>query len=130
MKKIVLDTSAYSQLMRGDKEVEEALNQADQVYLPSFVIAELLIGFRKGAREEENREILGKFESMPTVERLFPSDETVEIFSEIFLDLKNAGTPIPVHDLWIAALAIETGSVILTFDKHFEAVQKARVWKK
>ena len=128
MKKIVLDTSAYSRLMRGEKRVEQALNEADNVYLPVFVIAELLLGFKNGDREAENRTILEKFESMPTVERLFPTDETIEIFSDIFTTLKKAGKPIPVHDIWIAALAIETGSVIVHFDKHFEEVGKARLW--
>lgn len=130
MKKIVLDTSAYSRLMRGEKRVEQALNEADKVFLPLFVIAELLLGFKNGDREAENRAILEKFESMPTVERLFPTDETIEIFSDIFSSLKNAGKPIPVHDIWIAALAIETGSILVHFDKHFEEVKKARLWEK
>ncbi|MFZ2899129.1 MAG: type II toxin-antitoxin system VapC family toxin [Saprospiraceae bacterium] len=128
MKKIVLDTSAYSRLMRGEKRVEQVLNEADKVYVPIFVIAELLLGFKNGDREAENRAILEKFESMPTVERLFPTDETIEIFSDIFTSLKKAGRPIPVHDIWIAALAIETGSVIVHYDKHFKEVEKARLW--
>lgn len=128
MKKIVLDTSAYSRLMRGEKRVEQVLNEADKVYLPFFVIAELLLGFKNGNREAENRTILQQFEAMPTVERLFPTDETIEIFSDIFSSLKKAGKPIPVHDIWIAALAVETGSVIVHFDKHFEEVEKARFW--
>ncbi len=128
MKKIVLDTSAYSRLMRGEKRVEQVLNEADKVYLPFFVIAELLLGFKNGNREAENRTILQQFEAMPTVERLFPTDETIEIFSDIFSSLKKAGKPIPVHDIWIAALAVETGSVIVHFDKHFEEVEKARLW--
>jgi tRNA(fMet)-specific endonuclease VapC len=128
MKKIVLDTSAYSRLMRGEKRVEQALNEADKVFLPLFVVAELLLGFKNGDREAENRAILEKFESMATVERLFPTDETIEIFSDIFSSLKKAGKPIPVHDIWIAALAIETGSILVHFDKHFEEVEKARLW--
>lgn len=128
MKKIVLDTSAYSRLMRGEKRVEQVLNEADKVYLPFFVIAELLLGFKNGDREAENRTILQQFEAMPTVERLFPTDETIEIFSDIFSSLKKAGKPIPVHDIWIAALAVETGSVIVHFDQHFEEVEKARLW--
>ncbi|MBK7408519.1 MAG: type II toxin-antitoxin system VapC family toxin [Saprospirales bacterium] len=130
MKKIVLDTSAYSRLMQGEKRVEQALNEADKIYIPLFVVAELLLGFKNGDREAENRAILEKFESMPTVERLFPTDETIEIFSDIFSSLKKAGKPIPVHDIWIAALAIETGSMLVHFDKHFEEVEKARLWGK
>ena len=45
MRKIVLDTNAYSHLMEGDKQVLEALNEADKIYLPVFVVAEVLFGF-------------------------------------------------------------------------------------
>lgn len=129
MKKIVLDTNAYSRLMKGDKQVEQALNEADKIYLPLFVIAELLLGFKNGDREKENRSILEQFESMETVERYCPADETAELFSDLFLSLKKAGKPIPVHDIWIAAIAVETGSEIVTYDRHFLEIDKARVWK-
>ena len=130
MKKIVLDTNAYSRLMEGDEQVKEALNAADQVFLPIFVVAELLLGFRNGNKEEWNRDILKRFESIETVERSYPTDETIEIFSELLLSLKNAGKPVPVHDIWIAAMAIETGSVVVTYDNHFLYMNKARVWHK
>jgi tRNA(fMet)-specific endonuclease VapC len=130
MKKTVIDTNAYSQLMRGDEEVERALGEAGKVYLPIFVIAELLSGFKNGNREEENRTVLKKFEEVETVERFFPTHETIEIFSDIFFHLKKAGTPIPVHDIWIAAIAVETGSEVVTYDRHFLNIPQVRVWKK
>lgn len=130
MKKIVLDTNAYSALIEGDKEVEAVLNQANQIYLPFIVIGELYYGFKKGSKEVRNREILSAFEAMPTVEHLYPNSETLEIYSDIFLELKNNGTPIPTNDVWIAACTIETGSVLITFDKHFLNVSKIRAWKK
>lgn len=128
MRKIVLDTNAYSRLMEGDKQVLEALNEADKIYLPVFVVAELLFGFKNGAREAWNRDTLKKFESKSIIERYFPTDETIEIFSDVFSSLKKAGNPIPIHDIWIAAIAIETGSVIVTYDKHFMHIAQARVW--
>lgn len=129
MKKVVIDTNAYSGLMKGDKRVEQALNKAKTVYLPIFVVAELLSGFKNGNKEEENRSILTRFEAISTVNRYFPTNETIEIFTEIFSDLKKAGKPIPTHDIWIAAIAIETGSEIITYDRHFNEIVKARVWK-
>ena len=30
--------------------------------------------------------------------------------------------------IWIAASAVETGSVIITYDKHFLNITQARVW--
>ena len=51
-----------------------------------------------------------------------------------FLSLENcmpvskAGTPIPINDVWIASHAMETGSVVITYDKHFNLVPGLRVW--
>ena len=56
------------------------------------------------------------------------TNEIAQIFSDLQLDLKQKGTPIPTHDIWIAAIAIETGSVVVTYDRHFLNVVKARVW--
>lgn len=128
MKKIVLDTNAYSRLMEGDEKVQQVLNEAEKVFLPVFVVAELLLGFKNGSKEEWNRDILKRFESRETVSRHYPTDETVEVFSDLFGSLKKAGTPIPLHDIWIAAAAVETGSIIVTYDKHFLHIAKARLW--
>jgi len=129
MKKVVLDTNAYSSLVGGAVEVERALTQADQILLPVFVIAELLYGFKNGNREEWNRSVLQRFESRATVSRFYLSNETLEIFSDLFLDLKQKGKPLPTHDIWIAACAVETGSELITYDKHFLEIDKLRLWK-
>ena len=61
MKKIVIDTNAYSRLMVGDAGVFAALASADTVYMSVFVLGELFAGFRGGVRESENRNILKQF---------------------------------------------------------------------
>ncbi|MDD4622321.1 MAG: PIN domain-containing protein [Kiritimatiellae bacterium] len=33
----------------------------------------------------------------------------------------------PVNDLWIAAQAMERGAVLISFDRHFDAVPGLRV---
>lgn len=114
--------------MKGDDQEETALNSADQVYLPIFVIAELEVGFKRGSKLGWNREVLSKFEAKPTVERLFPTTETIDIFSDLFNELRVSGTPIPTHNIWIAALAIETGASIVTYGKHFHSIRQARIW--
>jgi tRNA(fMet)-specific endonuclease VapC len=130
MKKIVLDTNAYSLLMKGDQAVAQALDQAEQIFLPLFVIAELLLGFKKGSKLAENRAILARFEAEKTVNRYLPTAETAEIFSDLLLTLRQAGTPLPVHDIWIAAIAIETGSILVTYDQHFSKIPQVRRWDK
>jgi tRNA(fMet)-specific endonuclease VapC len=70
VKKIVIDTNAYSRLMVGDTDVFEALSGADTVYMSVFVLGELFAGFRGGVREEENRNILKQFLEKPTVKTI------------------------------------------------------------
>lgn len=127
MKKIILDTSAYSELMRGNKQIADISNSADVVYLSVFVLAELLYGFKRGSMEKKNIQILEKFRSKPTVEIISGTEETAEIFSEIIYKLKSAGTPIPINDIWIASNCIETGSVLITGYKHFKLISGLRI---
>ncbi len=128
MKNILLDTNAFSSLGRGDLSVKKVIETADKVLIPVIVIGELLYGFKNGSKEDINRELLSKFLNIEGIEVLNTSLETAEIFSDIMIELKQKGTPIPSNDIWIAALGIETGSVIITRDNHFIHISKARIW--
>ena len=128
MTKILLDTNAYSHLFRHDERVLHALAHAHCAYMSIFVIAELLIGFKGGKKEFQNKMILEKFIKKPHVHMLHTTEETADIFSDIKIKLKQNGTPIPLNDVWIASHCIETGSVLITFDKHFNSVPGLRLW--
>jgi len=43
-------------------------------------------------------------------------------YARIFYDLEQRGVKIPVNDVWIAALAIESGLPLLARDEHFTRV--------
>ena len=43
-------------------------------------------------------------------------------------DLMSKGTPIPINDIWIAANCIETGSVLISYNKHFQKIPSVRLW--
>lgn len=47
---------------------------------------------------------------------------TIRGFGLFAAQLRRRGTPIPTNDVWIAAHAMETGGHLLSFDRHFEAV--------
>ena len=49
--------------------------------------------------------------------------ETASAYAGIRLSLKAAGTPIPVNDAWIAALARQHQLPVLSRDTHFDAVE-------
>ncbi|MBI5882832.1 MAG: type II toxin-antitoxin system VapC family toxin [Elusimicrobia bacterium] len=128
MTRVLLDTNAYAAFCSGDRRVLDALAGADTVYLSVIVLGELHAGFRGGGRREENERILREFLAKPTVSSLLLTIETAEIFGEIKDRLKRAGTPTPVNDVWLAAQAVETGSVLVTYDDHFRRVPGLRLW--
>ncbi|MEE8605151.1 MAG: type II toxin-antitoxin system VapC family toxin [Candidatus Aminicenantaceae bacterium] len=128
MRKILLDTNAYIGYLRGDEQVLAYLGQAEFVYMSVFVMGELYSGFRAGKKEKENKQILERFLMKSTVSVLEGSKETAEIFGLIKDSLKKIGHPIPVNDVWIGAHALETGSVLLTYDRHFAVIPGLRLW--
>lgn len=128
MKKISLDTNAYSALITGNETVLDALGEANEVYLSIFVIGELYYGFTNGSKEKRNREILNNFLKKATVKIIHTTIETAEIYGRLKTNLKKKGSPVPINDLWIAAHAIETGSFLLTFDAHFKAIPEVLLY--
>lgn len=128
MKRVLLDTSAYTALLTGDREVLLKLAGAETVFMPVFVLGELYAGFRGGKRERENRERLASFLAKPPVKILPATQDTAEIFGLVKDRLRRAGTPIPINDVWIAAQALEVGAQVLTYDVHFEKVSGLVLW--
>ncbi len=122
MKKILLDTNAYTGLLLGNPNIFDALGRADTVFMSVFVLGELHAGFRGGNKEAANRRQLDDFLQRPTVRILPATLETAEIFGVIKHRLRQAGTPLPINDVWIAAHATESGAYLLTSDNHFKHV--------
>lgn len=128
MKKIALDTNAYTALLAGDEEVLDALGNAEVIHVPVVVLGELYAGFKGGAREKENRKRLLDFLQKNPVHLLPVTEQTAEVFGEIKHGLQKAGTPIPINDVWIAAQTMETGSFLITRDRHFQKVPGLLLW--
>ncbi len=125
--KILLDTSAYSALMRGEAEVAERVRRAEAVILSTVVAGELLFGFRAGQRFDENQRQFRRFRENPYVSILPVSLATADRFARIGARLRAKGRPIPSNDMWIAAHALESGAELLSSDEHFEAID-GLVW--
>lgn len=129
MKKIILDTNAYSRYLKGVHDVLNMLGIADIVYMSIFVLGELFTGFKGGEKEKENIQNLNLFLHKPAVNILNGTRETSEIFGLIKHNLKLKGVPIPVNDIWIAAHTIESGSILITYDEHFKNIENIRLWE-
>jgi tRNA(fMet)-specific endonuclease VapC len=127
MTRALLDTSAYSALMRGHPEVKEALGEADEVFMSVIVLGELRAGFRQGSRTRRNETILREFLAEPRVQVAGVDEETSMRYAIIHGDLRRRGTPVSVNDLWIAATASQHGLRILTTDGDFRRIPQVIV---
>ena len=122
MKKVLIDTKIYSLAMRGDAKVIDALRKIDLIGFSAISIGELFSGFKGGNRESRNKEEINIFLDSPRVV-LHPVDEgTAEFYASILDDLREAGTPIPTNNIWIAAVAFQHGYKIFSKDHHFNLV--------
>ncbi len=121
--KVLLDTNAYSALMRGQTTVVDRIRRAEQIFLSAIVIGEILFGFRNGNRFEKNYDLLGAFLENYFVKLVPVTFTTADRFSRIAAILRNKGKPIPTNDIWIAAHVLETGADLLSYDKHFKEIE-------
>ena len=46
-----------------------------------------------------------------------------EAYAGIDVALRRKGRPIPVNDVWVAAVALTRGAVLVTNDDHFTRVE-------
>jgi tRNA(fMet)-specific endonuclease VapC len=51
---------------------------------------------------------------------LSADEQTIFHYARLYGQLRRQGTPIPVHDLWTAALVLQHGAVLCSRDAHFE----------
>ncbi|HVR08707.1 MAG TPA: type II toxin-antitoxin system VapC family toxin [Thermoanaerobaculia bacterium] len=117
--RLVLDTSAYSHFRAGDSRVLDFIAVAESVGLPTIVLGELEAAFMLGRRGRENRSILGEFLAESFVSILPVTPAVARRYGRLFADLRHAGTPISINDIWIAATALDCGGHLLTFDADF-----------
>jgi len=123
----LLDTSAYSAFLRGHDELLLALQRVDRVVLTPIVLGELGAGFRAGGRLKKNTAELRRFLGTPRVSVVPLDAETAERYAVILHGLRQAGTPIPTNDVWIAASAMQHGLRVLTTDAHYTRIPQILV---
>lgn len=120
----MLDTNAFSSFAEGDSEVTTRIFKSQAVALPVIVLGEYRFGVLQSRRRGEHESWLA--EILPMFIRVDVDGGTASHYAEIRLELKRAGTPIPVNDLWIAALCRQHDYDLLSRDGHFDAVAGLR----
>lgn len=124
--RLALDTNAYRLVMEGDPAAVGLVRTCEAVLLPVPVIAELRFGFLNGTKGQRNEATLTRFLDSPRVESLPCDEETTKTYASLKLQLKRQGTPIPINDVWIAALVLQHDAVLFTRDTDFDHLPQLR----
>ena len=72
-----------------------------------------------GTRGAENERSLRRLLLKPGVAVVFADEQTTHHYAAVYRQLRRQGTPIPTHDLWIAALVLQHDLVLCARDRHF-----------
>ncbi len=121
---MILDTSAYSALQQGNKDVILAISQANQLFVPVVVIGELRYGFVNGTKSQENERVLQKFLATDSVDILDITNDTTPHYAELYKHAKRKGKALSNNDLWIAALARQHDNPLLSLDRDFVVLRE------
>ena len=120
--RLALDTNRYTDLCRGDAQVVEKIEAADEVGLPFVVLGEVRAGFAVGGQGPRNEATLRCFLLKPGVDVLYADEQTMHHYAGVYRQLRKQGTPIPTNDMWIAALVLQHSLVLYDRDAHFDAL--------
>ena len=118
---MILDTNALSAAADRDPTALEVVARADHLAVPVIVLGEYRLGIAQSRRRTEYENWLREW--LGTVTVLDIDDETTLHYAAIGLELKKSGKPIPVNDLWIAALCRQHSLPLISRDRHFDVVK-------
>ncbi len=116
----LLDTNIVIALFANETVMIDHLRNAEEVFIPSIVMGELYYGARKSSRVKENIERIDEFVSNNVI--LNCDIETARSYGQVKEKLRSKGRPIPENDIWIAALALQHGLMLISRDSHFKEV--------
>jgi tRNA(fMet)-specific endonuclease VapC len=121
--KFAIDTNIVSAFFKGS-DIGARVREAQQVYLPIIVLAELYFGAEKSPDPERKRQQIDRF--LPLVEVLQTTAQTARKYGVIKAELEARGERIPDNDVWIAARA-EPASRELSFPEAIFPRTKADI---
>lgn len=118
---MILDTNALSAIAEGETGATQQVSRAGQVAIPVIVLGEYRFGIGQSRRKRDYERWL---EELVTVSRVLDvNEETAIWYARLRVQLKEAGTPIPSNDAWIAALCRQHSLPILSRDRHFDLIK-------
>lgn len=120
-KRYLLDSNIIIDVFRGEAKTVERISLTQKLFVPVIVIGELYYGAYKSNQIARRIAEIKQLEELVTILNVTPV--TSQLYGEIKQGLYAKGKPIPENDIWIAAIAIEHGLILITRDKHFEEVE-------
>lgn len=117
---MILDTNALSAWAEGDRAIEPVLRSATEMMIPAVVLGEFEFGIRQSRHYRRYADWLHS--NLVSVEVVAIDRDVAHAYGAVRLELKKAGTPIPINDTWIAAIARQRGLPVISRDVHFDAV--------
>ena len=88
--RLALDTNRYTDLCRGNVSVVEAVELADEVWLPFIVLGELRAGFAVGSQGPRNEAVLRRFLLKSGVGVLYADEQTTHHYGAVYRQLAEA----------------------------------------
>lgn len=133
----LLDTNIIIAILRGKQEIvkkyQRISSKSQPIYLTTYTITEIYIGFEDQEYKQQNLEKLNiqkkLFDKMinflEAQKRIISLDlEGAKILGKLLYQLKIKGNPIPFIDAIIGAIGISRNLTIITSDKnHFNAIK-------
>ena len=124
---VLIDTSIWVEYLRGNnKEIVESVKgliRMRRVLFCGIVLSELIAG----VRTKKSRDTLK--ETLDALDYAEVSKDTWLLAGEMSGGLKHQGISIPLSDLILASLAIESKSELYTIDKHFDRIPNLKRFK-
>lgn len=118
---MILDTKALTAIAEGEPGAVKKFAAAGQVAVPVIALGEYRFGIAQSRHRSEYERWLVE---LLRVARVLEVDaETADSYAALRLQLKQAGTPIPSNDAWIAALCRQHALPLLSRDRHFDLVK-------
>jgi tRNA(fMet)-specific endonuclease VapC len=125
--KILLDTNIISALFKGELEVAQRIDNAEEVYIPIIALGELHFGAAQSMHYEKNSNDINDLILRYPIS--FIEVETTITYGNIKASLKRKGNPIPENHIWIGAIGICNDFTVISRDKHFDEIDGLRLEK-
>ncbi len=121
-RRYLLDTNVLVDAFKARLDIPTTIQRSGAVFVSEIVLGEFKAGLNDSASGRKQREALDAFLRLPNVVEITLTPATTDLYAKVFRSLREAGRPIPVNDIWLAAQALEHGAVLVSRDRHFGSV--------